>query len=212
MGVLDRLANSLGRNDEQPNIALAEALAASGDTAAVAELVLALAGRDRAAANNAVKVLYEIGERRPELIAPHAGAFFDALNSGNNRLVWGGLSALAAITASRPEAVAVRLPEILVAAGRSSVIAKDRTVAILATLAAMPDSAPDAWTLLLDALRTSAANQTPMYAEMALQAAPANDPAALAGVIGRRLADIGPPAKRARLEKVLRKLAAMRAG
>jgi hypothetical protein len=212
MSVLDRLASALRRNDEAPNVELAERIAASGDASAVTELAAALAGKGRAIANDAIKALYEIGERRPELIAPHAGAFFDALESRNNRLVWGALSALAAITATQPNVIAARLPEILDAADRSSVIAKDKTVAMLATLAERPDVAPAAWDLLLGTLRTSAVNQTPMYAEQALRAAAANDPAALSEVVRHRLADIDRPAKRVRLEKVLRKLAALDAG
>ena len=44
--VLNRLASSLGRNDEHPNIALAEAIVKKGDAKAVRELVEALLGKD----------------------------------------------------------------------------------------------------------------------------------------------------------------------
>ena len=63
MSVLDELASALGRNDEQPNVELAEKLAASGDKAAIAELVGAL-GDKSALANDAIKTLYEIAERK----------------------------------------------------------------------------------------------------------------------------------------------------
>ena len=55
MSVLGRLASALGRNDERPNVQLAETLAASADAAAIAELVAALAGK-AAVANDAIKV------------------------------------------------------------------------------------------------------------------------------------------------------------
>lgn len=206
MSVLDRLAGALGRNDEQPNIALAIELAAAGDKITVAELADAIGARSVAVANDAIKVLYEIGGRRPALIAPHVEAFFKALKSRNNRLVWGALSALDTLTAFRPDLIGPRLPEILEAADRSSVIARDKTVSMLATLATKSGAAPAAWGLLVAMLRTSAINQTPMYAELALKAAPMNDPAALAKVLNKRLGDIHQPAKRRRIEKVLRAL------
>lgn len=208
MSVLDRLAGALGRNDEVPNVELAEDLAASGDNGAIAELAAAIAGTDKAVANDAIKVLYELGERKPELIAPHAEAFFAALTSRNNRMVWGALSALDAIAAAVPDVIAARLPEILAAADRSSVIAKDKTVSMLAALARGGGKAADvAWDRLTAILRTSAVNQTPMYAEAALTAAQQHDPAELAAIVDMRLAGIAQPAKRKRLDKVLKKLA-----
>jgi hypothetical protein len=46
-----------------------------------------------------------------------------------------------------------------------------------------------------------------MYAEQALRAAPMNHPAMLAEVVQARMERMHQPAKRARLEKVLRRLA-----
>lgn len=209
MSVLGHLASALGRRDEVPNVELAEKLANTGDGAAIAELAAAIGSAKSAIANDAIKVLYEIGERRPELIAPHADAFFDALASRNNRMIWGALSAIAALTTARPGTVAARLDEVLAAADRSSVIAKDAVVTILAALSASPSHKAVAWPALLAALHTSAVNQTPMYAEKALAAAPLNDPKELADVIESRLAGIHQPPKRKGLEKVLRALAAM---
>lgn len=74
MSVLGKLASALGRNDEQPNVELAEALAARPDAAAVAELAGALATGPTAVSNDAIKVLYELGALKPELVAPHAAA------------------------------------------------------------------------------------------------------------------------------------------
>lgn len=207
MSVLEKLASALGRNDEVPNIELAAELAKSGDTAAIATLAGGLLGRVTAVQNDAIKVLYEIGAVRPEFIRPHADAFFDALKSRNNRLVWGAMTALDTLAATAPDRIAGRLPEILDAADRGSVIAKDKAVSILATLAAQPRPVVAAWERLIAILHTSADNQTPMYAELALRAAPMNDAAALIEVIQLRMERMGQPAKRARLEKVLRSLA-----
>ena len=140
MTVLDQLASALGRNDEQPNVELAEKLAANPDKAAIAELVAALKTGPAPIANDAIKVLYELGERRPELIADYADAFFVTLNSKNNRLVWGGMTALESIATVSASTLAKRLPEILAAAEKGSVIAKDKAVSILAKL--VPPNTP----------------------------------------------------------------------
>jgi hypothetical protein len=210
MSVLDRLAGALDRRDEEPNIELARDLARSGNKEDVAILADALETAPRPVRSNAIKALYELGALRPELIRPHADAFLAAMDSRDNRLAWGALTALDALAESEPALIAANLPGILAAADRGSVIAKDKAVSILATLASREPPVSGAWDHLLDTLRTSALNQTPMYAEAALRAAPANDPAALAAVVRKRLETTHLPAKRARLEKVLKQLAKMK--
>lgn len=204
MTVLSKLANALGRNDERPNIALAEALAASPDKAAIAELVGALSTGPQAVRSDAIKALYELGERRPELLDGHAGAFFDTLSSRNNRMVWGGLSALAAIATRQAAILAPRLGEILAAADRSSVIAKDKTMSILAQLAAAGH--PEALPILLGRLETAAPNQFAMYAEFAAPVVDAAHRARFVAILEARLSGIPQPARRARIGKVLRRL------
>jgi HEAT repeat protein len=205
MSVLSRLATALGRNDERPNVELAEALVAEPDNNAIAELVRALSTASQAVRNDAIKVLYEIGERRPDLLDGYANAFFKTLKSRNNHMVWGGLSALAAIATMQAPALAARLPEILAAADRSSVIAKDKAMSILAQLAAA-GYAEAALPMLLDRLETAAPNQFPMYAELAAPVVDVAREDRLRRILETRLAGIPQPAKRARIEKVLRRL------
>jgi hypothetical protein len=204
MSVLDKLANALGRNDEQPNVALAEALVARPDAAAIAELCGALVG-PTAIANDAIKVLYEIGERQPALLAGHAGALLATLASRNNRMVWGGLSALAAIAGTEAKTLVGHLREILAAADKGSVIAKDKAMSILSQLAPAGFAAK-ALPPLLERLREAAPNQFPTYAELALPAIDAAHRAAFRTILETRLKAIEAPAKRARVEKVLKKL------
>jgi hypothetical protein len=208
MSVLDRLASALGRRDEQPNVALARDLAGSEDRAGIAMLAEALARGPRPISGDAIKALYELGALRPDLVRPHADAFLTALDSRQNRLVWGAMAALDTLAADYPELIAAHLPEILAAAERGSVIARDKAVSMLATLASRPGPAgPQAWGHLLAILRDAPVNQVAMYADAALSAAPMHDPAALADAVRTRLAGIATPARRARLDKVLRRLA-----
>lgn len=204
MSVRDQLASALGRNDERPNVALAEHLAAAQDHAGIAELAAALSDPTVAVQNDAIKVLYEIGDRRPELAASHLTAFLALLGSRNNRNIWGALSAIDTVTALVPKDVAARLDAILAAADRSSVIAKDKLMSILSKLARADD--PRAMSILLDRLETAATNQLPMYAELAALAVSRRDAPRLRRIIGMRLADIDQPAKRRRLEKVIKSL------
>lgn len=59
---------------------------------------------------------------------------------------------------------------------------------------------------LLDILETSAVNQTPMYAEEIAAVVADKSVMQLCDVLARRLDEIDQPSKRARIEKVLRKL------
>ena len=209
MSVLSKLAGSLGRRDEQPNVDLAEALVKKRDAASIKELVNALTGGAMAVQNDAIKVLYEIGARKPDLVASHAGAFLALLKSGNNRNVWGALQALESIADLRAKELAAHLAEILHAADKGSVIAKDKPIAILAKLAAA-GFAKEAVPVLLARLKDAAPNQFPMYAEQALAVVTPAHSLAFEAILRARLAKIVPPSKRKRVEKVLKAVGAKR--
>jgi hypothetical protein len=205
MSVLGRLASALERNDERPNVELAEELAASGDAAAIGELVAALSGGTTAVQNDAIKVLYEIGTRKPDLVAPYAGAFLALLGSRNNRNIWGALQALESIAATVPGELAANLDAILAAADKGSVIAKDKAMQILATLA-VRGHAKRAVPALLSRMKDAASNQFPMYAEIAAPVIGPADRAAFRAILEARLVKIPQSAKRKRVEKVLKRL------
>ncbi len=204
MSVLGRLAGALGRNDERPNVELAEALAARPDKAAIAEMAEALSSGRVAVQNDAIKVLYELGERQPELVAPHAASFFALLKSKNNRNVWGAMSAIDTIASVRAKEVAAQLGDILAAADKGSVIAKDKAMSTLSKLALAGE--PKAMPALLDRLADAALNQFPMYAELALPAVSEKHRARFREILETWLRTIELPAKRARVEKALRTL------
>ena len=102
MSTLERIAYLQGRRDEVPNQELARDLAAREDQAGIREIAEALWHREPNVRSDCLKVLYEIGYLKPELVAPYAGDFLKLLGSRNNRLVWGamiGLSTVAEIAA-----------------------------------------------------------------------------------------------------------------
>jgi hypothetical protein len=205
VNVLGKLASALERNDERPNVELAEALVAKSDKKAIATLAGALSTGSVAIQNDAIKVLYEIGERAPELVAPHAEAFLALLKSKNNRNVWGAMSAIDTIALVKSKEVAAHLKDILGAADKGSVIAKDKAMSTLAKLARAGEA--KAMPALLERLADAAPNQFPMYAELAASAVTPTHKARLVAILETRLETIDAAAKKARVEKVLRKLA-----
>ncbi|MCL1810710.1 MAG: hypothetical protein FWG41_00590 [Methanomassiliicoccaceae archaeon] len=164
--MIELLACSLGRNDEAPNIELAERLCSSMDKEGVREIAEGLGSKDRAVADDCIKVLYEVGQREPELIADHTEDLIASLSSKNNRIVWGCMTALAYVTPVRPETVFGRLPEIVAAYRKGSVITIDNSISVFAHLCnADDDYRATVFPILLDHLANCRAKEIPQHAE-----------------------------------------------
>src|SRR5262245_39256663 len=136
MSVLNRLAHSLGRRDEVPNQELARDLAAKKDKKGIREIAESLWNKDKNIQADCIKVLYEIGYIEPKLIAEYADEFVKCLKSRNNRLVWGGMTALAEVAKANPDAVFKHLDVIKKAKETGSVITVDNAISTLAYTAA----------------------------------------------------------------------------
>ena len=206
MTILNKLASALDRSDEVPNQILAKEIAASGDKAAVQELVDNLANKNKDIQSDCIKVLYEIGEHKATLIAGYDKEFLALLENKNNRLVWGAMTALDCITSINPKEIYKTLPKILAAAGKGSVITKDHAVNILIKLAASKNFADNSLTLLLEQLKTCATNQLPMYAENATGIITDKYKKDFIKVLTSRLGDIEKESKQKRVQKVIKKL------
>ena len=136
MSVLNRIAHFQNRRDEVPNVELARDLAAKKDKAGIREIAENLWNKDKNIQADCIKVLYEVGAIEPKLIAGYTADFVKALKSKNNRLVWGGMTALAEVAKANPEAVFENLTEIKKAKEAGSVITVDNAIATLAFTAA----------------------------------------------------------------------------
>jgi len=132
--MIEKLACRLGRNDETPNIELAELLCQSEDTGGIRGIVEGRKGKDKAIASDCIKVLYEIGERKPHLISAYADDFLSLLFSRNNRLVWGGMTALAAIAETAPDVIYKKIDRVLSAFDAGSAITVDNGITVLSKL------------------------------------------------------------------------------
>src|SRR6476661_5896203 len=105
MSILNKLASALGRRDETPNTALAKQVAAKKDKVAIQELVDNLSNKSKDIQNDCIKVLYEIGEIDPSLIAQYINEFVSLLSHKNNRLQWGAMTALSTIVLEKPKEI-----------------------------------------------------------------------------------------------------------
>src|SRR4051812_15144018 len=125
MKALEKLASSSGRRDEVPNQELAMEIIKKSDQDAIKELIENLANKSKDIQNDCIKVLYEIGEKDPKLIAPYHADFVKLLDNKNNRLQWGGMEALNTIALEKPDIVFKSLSKLIEVAEKGSVITKD---------------------------------------------------------------------------------------
>ena len=164
--MLEKLASQLGRNDEIPNIELAELLVNTKDNKGIKEIVAGLRDKNQALANDCIKVLYEIGERNPALIKNYADDFLALLTVKNNRLVWGGMTALAAIADLAADKIYAGIDKVLLVFHEGSVIAVDNSVTVLAKLCkANKEYEKRLFPLLLQHLGNCRAKEVAQHAE-----------------------------------------------
>lgn len=206
MSVLPKLATALGRRDMEPNIKLAEEIASKKDKKAVKELIDALENKNKDIQNDSIKVLYEIGERKPDLISGYSKNFVALLESKNNRLQWGTMTALNCIASIDPKTIYAALSKIISVGEKGSVITLDHTVAILIKLASIKQYADNAFTLLNEQLKKCPTNQLPMYAENAIPIINDKNKNTFIKTLTSRLDDIEKDTKRKRVEKVIKKV------
>lgn len=207
MSVLNQLASALERRDEVPNLELAQKIADSDNQSAVAELIAAISHKSKDIRHDAIKVLYEAGRLKPELIANHLEEFKKLLTSKDNRMQWGGMTALQTIAGVCPNEIYDVLPELNDAADRGSVITRDQYVALLIQLIQHHTKGKELFPLVIEQLQSCPDNQLPMYAEQALPVVPENEKASFRDVLQSRIEGLEKASKKVRIEKVLKKLA-----
>ena len=166
MSILEQLSSSTGARGEQLEIALAAQLVTHPDPQAVADLVDGLTrGPDRLR-GDCVKVLYELGKLNPDAISAYVQQFLSLLRQKNNRLVWGGMIALATIAPRVPQFIFTASDEILRVMERGSVITRDAGVAALAEAARTSANYRDKLLpVLCDILRSCRPSSVAQYAE-----------------------------------------------
>lgn len=190
MSALDKIAHFQNRRDEVPNQELARELAEKKDRAGIREIAENLWNKDRRIQADCVKVLYEIGYIDPGLIADYAPDFLKLLNSRNNRLVWGGMTALSTVAGIRADYIRANLDKILKAMAAGSVITVDNAVRTLALAGSNDAYRADIFPYLLGHLRTCRPKDVPQHAEKCLPAVDAGNREDFIAVLEKRMDDL----------------------
>lgn len=210
MPILNRLAHSQSRRDELPNQELARDLAATRDKKSIRELVQNLSNPDPNISSDCLKVLYEIAALDPKLIAPYAAAFLQLLESKNNRLVWGSMTALAAIAPLTADELFVHYPTLVAIIERGSVITRDNGIKTLALVAAhSAQASKKIFPYLLQTLETCRPKEIPQYAESIAVAVNPKNRAQFINVLESRLLDM-PPSRAARINRVIKQSSSLK--
>jgi len=204
--MIEKLAYSLGRNDEKPNIDLALELVKTGNTAGIDEIAEGLNSKTEQIANNCIKVLYEIGEREPELISGYVDIFIKLLRSKNNRLVWGAMTALSRIASLKPREIFNNLDAVLKAKESGSVITVDNSISVLAELAkSSPEYEKKVFPVIIKHLQNCRPKEVGQHSERAFICVTKNNSATFRRTLQERYDSLSGPQKK-RVDKLLKRI------
>jgi hypothetical protein len=204
--MLEKLAYSLCRNDEEPNIELAKELVKTKNKNGIKEIVDGLNNTKEQIAHDCIKVLYEIGEIAPELISEYAENFIQLLQSKNNRLVWGSMTALSKIAAFNPEELYNNLETIKAAYEKGSVITIDNSISVFAELVKQDKKyEKKVFPIIIEHLEKCRPKEVPQHAERAFVCINKNNSQKYKETLLKRYESLTDTQKK-RIDKLLKKL------
>lgn len=206
MSVFERLASSLGRQDEVPNQELAQDIIETEDQGAIEELVSLLLVNSDPIRHDSIKTLYEIGYVKPQLIARFARDFVYQLRSDSNRMVWGAMTALSTIAGLEADYLFTQVETLILTMDSGSVITVDSGIKVLAGIAAgNPSYQERILPYLLRHLLTCRAKEVPAHAESVFPAIPAGQREDFREALEARLSELT-DSQIQRVQKLLRRL------
>lgn len=171
MSVLAKIACLQGRKDELPNQELARILVETNNVDGIREIVANLDNADTNIQSDCIKVLYEAGYIKPDMIADYVVDFIKLLGNRNNRLVWGAMLSLSTIATIKADEIYKHLETILRISKEGSVIAVDNAIKVLAAVAAKNDEYNEAiFPFLIENLSKCRPKEVGQHAESTLQA------------------------------------------
>ena len=176
MSMLNKIAFYQNRRDEVPNQQLAKELAETQNTEGIREIAANLQNKNKNVQSDCLKVLYEIGYLKPELIAAYVQDFLGLLKSKNNRMVWGAMIGLATVADKKPKEIYVQLATVTAAVDKGSLITVVWGVKALAKVAAADKTYKQKiFPLLTAQLQKCIPRDVPMHAESILPAIDADN-------------------------------------
>lgn len=204
MSVLGKIAYFQKRRDEVPNQQLARELAETKNRKGIQEIAENLWNKNRNIQSDCLKVLYEIGYIDPGLIANYVQDFLKLLK--NNRLVWGGMIALATIAEKRPREIWKNIDDVIDAVEHGSLITAVWGVKTLARVACADKKYHTRiFPILLGQLEKCLPRDLPSHGESMLCAVDRINEKKLSSVLDRRRRDMN-SSQTARLARILKKL------
>jgi len=206
MTILNKLASQLERRDEQPNIELALEIVRDANIEVIPEIIHNLSNKDKGIRHDCIKVAYEIGQLKPELISEYALEFVKLLRGRDNRMVWGAMQALATIADLKAEILMEQLHEIQLAVKVGSVITVDKGIITLAKLAsASKENNERIFPFLIEHLKNCRTKEVPQHAESTLISINEENKEEFLNVLREREPFMTPP-QRKRITKILNTL------
>ena len=185
---------------------MAKEISDSNNKGAVRELVTNLSNKNKNIQSDCIKTLYEIGYIRPELIADYHSEFVKLLTSKNNRLVWGGMIALSAITDLRHAEIFDSLDIIMDTVSKGSVITIDAGVEILARFNKHAKYFNVTEPLLMEQLWKCPIKQLPIYIEKSIASIRKEGKEIYLTLIERRKKECDNESQTKRLDKSLKQI------
>lgn len=205
MKVLEQMALFAHQRDEKNNVAIAERIAVNEDYAEVRQIINLLQEGNIALKNDCIKILYEVGERKPFLIDAYLPLFLNLLSSKNNRLQWGAMCAVFYCSKTQGKQVFKSLNDILKATKNGSVICRDYRVFTLIELASNKSNYKKIIPLLQAELYECPENQFPMYCEKSALLGKKFIASILMPVILKRIEQIKKESRQKRLHRIIKK-------
>lgn len=166
MSIINELACKKEIKSDVPNQELARKLVEENNTEGIKDVVDNLWNKDKKIQSDCIKVLYEVGYLKPELISEYVFDFLKLLKSKHNRLVWGGMIALSTISSIKAQVIYDNLDSIYSAIKDGSVITIDNGIKTLAKVAA--ENHPynkEIFPYLINHLKTCRPKDLPQHSE-----------------------------------------------
>lgn len=206
MSIIEQLASSQGRRDEDLNIKLAQQLADQNNKSLIIELFDLLNNKNKSIQNDSIKVVYEIGIIKPQLIADQFEKLIPLLKSKNNRLQWGAMTAINTIAHLKSDEVYKIIPELENIANAGSVITRDNFIYILTTIALDNKYKDKILVLLNKQLLGAPINQVPMYAEKIIPILSDSFKELFLKTLQLRREELPKESQQKRLDKIIKKI------
>ncbi len=204
MSVINKISYYQNRSDEIPNQELAKELAVENNKVGIKEIAENLWNENSKIQTNCIKVLYEIGYLKPELVADYAEEYLQLLHSKNNRMVWSGMIALSTIAEVKAEFIFTHFREITEAIQKGSVITKDAGILALSNAATKGDKYNiKIFPFLIEHLTNCRPKDIPQHSEKIVVAVNSNNKYQFVKILKDRFEYLNDRAKK-RVEKVIK--------